>query len=109
MKLLFILFLATSFISAQAKESDDSKKYVTTSYIAGDAKREIFDLIRSRKIESSWLDVKPSSIEKIKVNNHIEWLITFNNPQIKDVSKQKIYLFMNIYGDVILINYDGKR
>lgn len=68
------------------------------------AKEEVKRLIFERKIPKNW---KSMPISKIKKSNSNDWIVTFNNLKIKDVSKQNLYIFVNLYGSIKGVNYTG--
>ena len=69
------------------------------------AKAEVKRLIMKKKISRSWKSVP---ISKINKSNSDDWMVLFNNVKIKDKSKQNLYLFVGIYGQIKGVNYTGR-
>jgi len=65
-------------------------------------------LIKRSKIDKSWGTIQASSVEKITVQGMPEWKVVFENENIKDESKQKLYVFLTMGGDYIAANFTGK-
>ena len=84
------------------------KKKVTQSYAEKKATKEIKKLFQNDKIEGSWVDTPILNVEKKKFKNKMEWVISYKNKNIKDVKKQTLYIFVNLYGVITGANYSGK-
>jgi hypothetical protein len=46
-------------------------------------------------------------MKKTQYNYNNEWVVSFENLEIKDKSKQTIYIFVSVYGDIEGANYTG--
>jgi hypothetical protein len=68
----------------------------------------IASLVSRKKIDQSWTDITASSVEKKMYQDRPEWVITYNNKKVKEVDKQKLYVFLTVSGDYIAANYTGK-
>ena len=71
------------------------------------ATKEVASLVKRKKLDKSWSDVKVNSIEKQTFNGKAEWLVTFVNSEVTDKTKQKLYVFLTLSGDYIAANYSG--
>ena len=85
-----------------------NKKEVSKSYIQRKATQEVLSLVKNKRIDTSWSNKPILNIVKTKYNHNDEWVISFNNLDIKDKTKQTIYIFISTYGDVKGANYTGK-
>lgn len=83
-------------------------KEVSVDLVIKRSAQKINQLASAGKIHSSWKGVKPNNSQKKTFGHNQEWLITFNNPDIKDNSKQNLYLFYSLDGHYIAANYSGK-
>ena len=65
-------------------------------------------LVSSGKLDSSWKAVKHEKIEQVDGKKGKEWKVTFKNPQVTDASKQTLYVFLSLPGNVVAANFTGK-
>jgi len=68
------------------------------------AKAEVNRLAMEKKISNSWKSIPVSKINKYNTD---DWVVTFKNLKIKNRSKQNLYIFVGIYGQVKGVNYKG--
>ena len=71
------------------------------------AKTKISSLIKKETIDKSWENVDASKVEKKIFGKNEEWVVSFNNSQIEDKSKQTLYVFVDLYGEVTGANFSG--
>jgi hypothetical protein len=64
-------------------------------------------LIKKGKINNAWQNIDSSKAVKKAFAKGEEWVVTFNNPQIEDKSKQTLYVFVDLYGEVTGANFTG--
>ena len=88
--------------------SHDAPVAVNQSVATENATKVVASLIKKNKLEKSWSSIKAGSVEKKIYNNTPEWVVTFVNEKITDVTKQKLYVFLTPGGDYIAANYTGK-
>jgi len=67
-------------------------------------KRYVID----KKLERSWYDLPIDTIEKKEFNSKLEWVVTFYNPKEQDAKKQKLHIFVNLYGEITGANFTGQ-
>lgn len=84
------------------------KKKVTQNYAEKEATKEVKKLFERGKIDGSWTDAPILNVEKKRFKNRMEWVISYKNINIKDVKKQTLYIFVNLYGKTTGANYSGK-
>jgi len=72
------------------------------------ATKKVKNLAESGKIDKSWVNVKAVSVEQKVYSKGPEWVVTFKNDKISDVSKQTLYLFYMLDGHYIAANYTGE-
>jgi len=85
-----------------------TQKEVSKSDIQKTAKKQLARLIRNNKINKNWSEISIANMQKKKFNYKEEWVVSFNNKQIKDTKKQTLYIFITKYGEVTGANYSGK-
>lgn len=66
------------------------------------------NLAKRGVIDKSWTSITPSKAEKKIFTKGEEWVVSFKNDQIKDKSKQTLYIFYSLNGRYIAANYSGK-
>ena len=64
-------------------------------------------LIKKGTINNSWQNIDASKVEKKLFGKNEEWIVSFNNPQTEDKSKQTLYVFVDLYGEVTGANFTG--
>ncbi len=108
-----LILLAFTFTTMYAKNGYDYYHYgnsasaynkLNKTSITKIAKAEVKRLGMEKKLPKSW---KYVPIAEIKKSNTDDWIVTFNNLKIKSKSKQKLYLFIGLYGKVKGVNYTG--
>ena len=110
---VFLIWLTLTFTTLYAKNGYDYYYYgnggaaytkLNKTSITKIAKAEIKRLTMKKKIPISWKSAKVLTINK---SNSDDWMVTFNNLKIKKQSKQNLYVFVGIYGQVKGVNYTG--
>jgi hypothetical protein len=84
------------------------KQKVSKSHAQNKATKEIKKLIKAGKLDGSWINTPISNMEQKKYNNEMEWVINYKNNTIKDVKKQNLYVFVNLYGEITGVNHSGE-
>jgi hypothetical protein len=64
-------------------------------------------IIQKRKIDKSWIKVKPAETVKKQFANRQEWVVAFKNPAVDDKSKQTLYVFLSLTGEYLAANFTG--
>ncbi|MCF6339196.1 MAG: DUF6488 family protein [Sulfurimonas sp.] len=116
---LIIAVLTFSFNSlyAGANHNHDGQNHkghthaqekVTKTFAKKEAIQKIKKLVKSKKIEKSWLKASDIDAKKKKFGKNLEWVFSFKNDKVKNTKKQVIYIFVNLYGEVTGANYTGK-
>jgi len=108
-----LIFLILTFTTLYAQNGYDyyyygnggsTYKKLNKTSIAKIAKAEVRRLTMEKKIPKSW---KSIAISKIYKSNNDDWVAIFNNLKIKKQSKQNLYIFVGIYGQIKGVNYKG--
>lgn len=71
------------------------------------AKVKILGLVAGDKIPASWFDMPIIATDKKKFTYQVEWVVQFKDKNVKDKTKQIIYVFVDLYGQVTGANYIG--
>lgn len=85
-----------------------SKKEISKTSIQKIAKQEVKRLTLAKKIDNNWLFIPISKMKKTQYNYNNEWVVSFENSKIKDKTKQTLYIFVSVYGNITGANYTGK-
>ncbi|RXK03345.1 DUF6488 family protein [Halarcobacter bivalviorum] len=101
------LALATTPLLAGAGAPGHSHEKITEQKAINIAKSMKNGLVKKGTLKDSWEMVDYSEVKQKKFGKNLEWLVTFNNPKIEDKSKQTLYIFMSLYGQVTGANYTG--
>ena len=64
-------------------------------------------LVEKEKLESSWSEAKCVGAEKKEGKTGPEWVVTFNNANVKDAEKQNLYVFFSETGKYLAANFVG--
>ena len=64
-------------------------------------------LVKAGKIDVSWDQMQPETVEKKIYAKGPEWVIVFKNSEVKEVSQQTLYMFYSLDGNYIAANYTG--
>lgn len=76
------------------------------------AKIRIADLVKTQAINPNWGDIEPQpaivTTRKHAPNQEQQWQVTFFNKNIKDTSRQTLYVFLGIDGSFRATNYTGR-
>ena len=108
--LLFGLFLSLCPVIAMAG-SDHHHSHAPTPLHQAAATTKAIEvvtaLIKNNKLDESWRNTKPSSVEKKVYEGTAEWIAIFVNEKIADADKQKLYVFLTLDGNYIAANFTG--
>ena len=114
-KTITTIFLCLAFFSAtvNAGPGHDSKHGhshgpVSSEVASEKAVKKVKQLVQAGKIDSSWSERQPASVEQKTYSKGPEWVIRFNNDQISETDKQTLYLFYSLDGRYIATNYTGE-
>ncbi len=110
---LITALLACSFNPLYAGGNHDnghkhSQKELSKDLAQKEAYKKVQELVGIKKIDKSWLKAPLLDAKKKKFNDHLEWVVSYKNENIKDTKKQILYVFVNMYGKITGANYTGK-
>lgn len=71
------------------------------------ASNVVFALISEEKVDPSWKNVKNAEAIKKDRQYGPEWVVSFKNLNVEDLSKQTLYVFLAIDGQYLGANYSG--
>jgi len=72
------------------------------------AAKTMHNLAERGVIDKSWISIQPDKAEKKTFAKGDEWVVSFKNGNMKDKSKQTLYIFFSLDGKYIAANYTGK-
>lgn len=67
----------------------------------------VLQLAEKNKIDASWKTIPVNKSLKKKYGNNLEWVVSFNNENISDSTKQTLYIFLTLSGEYLAANYTG--
>lgn len=81
---------------------------VSSEAVIMKATEKVKSLAESGKIDKSWAGIKAVGATQKTFANESEWVVTFKNEKLSDVTKQTLYLFFTLDGMYIATNFTGK-
>ncbi|MBE0514016.1 DUF6488 family protein [Sulfurimonas sp.] len=60
------------------------------------------------KLDKSWENVPIDTIKKQTYQSAPEWAVTFKNQKESNMERQKLYVFVNQYGEMTGANFTGQ-
>jgi hypothetical protein len=107
--IVFILNLASfPLMAGSGHDHGHSHAPVTEEKASSNATKIVATLANKKTIDTSWVTIKASSVDKVTVQGNSEWKIVFVNKNISDLKKQTLYVFLTLSGDYIAANFTGK-
>lgn len=107
-----ILALGTTSLYAEGAHSHGGVSHVhekiTEAKAIVIAKSMADNLAKKGTIDKSWENVDASKVEKKTFGKNEEWVVSFNNSKVEDKSKQTLYVFIDLTGEVTGANFTGK-
>ena len=77
---------------------------ISSNEVIVKATQKVKSLVESAKLDKNWADIKADGA-KTQGN---EWVVTFKDAKVSDVSKQTLYVFFSLDGVYIATNFTGK-
>jgi len=112
MKNLMIALLATGLLVSTPALAGPGEGHshgpINKEQAGKKAEKRLNGLVDKGKVDKSWQDKKSVSVEKKTYQGKQEWVVTFNNPELADKSKQTLYMFFKLDGHYLATNYTGK-
>ena len=96
------------YSQTQEELSTEHIQQVSKKHIQSVADKQLIYLIEKDKIKKSWSDAPILNMEKKQFHRNTEWIVTYKNKEIKDQTKQILYIFVSLYGKVTGANHTGK-
>lgn len=111
----FIFSAFTFLVMAGNQHSHDGDHGHSHSQMAVDevtattkATTIVASLVEKDKLDKSWGTVVAGSVEKQTFEGDTEWVVSFVNTEITDLTKQTLYVFLTMNGEYIAANHTGK-
>lgn len=105
--IIFSLVLSFFSLATMAHDHSHSHGPVSQDQAEAIALKSVSKLADKGKIDKSWKSTKASKVEKIQFNGNMEWVIIFNNKNISDPAKLKLYIFLSLGGEYLAANFTG--
>jgi hypothetical protein len=114
-KLLMITIITASLGATDLVLADErsgchfhGNKAASSETVAGCALQRKEILIKNGKIDKSWQPISQDKIEQVEGKKGKEWMVTFQDPNAKDKTKETLYMFFTTTGNFIAANFTGK-
>lgn len=102
MKILTLILLAAVTISAPLYAHPDHEPDMgsdNTKTVPELAQDEVIRLVSKAALDTSWAGIAPAKTESMKAQNGMQqWVVTFENAEIKDPAKKMLYIVMSDTG-----------
>jgi hypothetical protein len=73
------------------------------------AQQELERLVKVKKVGDSWKTAaRFHEAKKQGEGDKWEWLVTFDNDQVKEKDKQRLFIFLKPSGEFVAANFTGK-
>jgi len=99
-----LFFTSSTLLAHSGGHSHAPVKAEKAKIIAG---KVVKDAIKRGKVDKSWSDVKPNKPTTKDYGKGPEWVVTFDNPKIKDKTKRRLFVFLSISGEPLGLNFTG--
>ena len=93
---------------SHGKDGSHTMGEISSEKVMTIAAKKVNQLATAKKIDTSWANLVADKAFQKNFGHNNEWVIAFNNPKIKEQSKQTLYLFYTLDGHYIAANYTGK-
>ena len=104
--LVLLTFSATSAFAGSGHDHGPASP-ISEAQALERAKQVVDNLVETEKLESSWSEAKCMGAEKKDGKTGPEWIVTFNNANVKDAEKQNLYVFFSETGKYLAANFVG--
>ena len=112
MKKLLIAILTTALLATGTALAGPGEGHshgpISKEQAIRKAEKRLTSLVAKGKVDKSWQGKKATGVEKKTYQGKEEWVVTFNNPDLSDKSKQTLYMFFKLDGHYLATNYTGK-
>jgi len=105
--LVVLLAFSVTGAYAGAGHSHGPKTEITESQARAKATQLVAAIVEQGKLDASWAKLQPEEAQKKSFKDRSEWVIIFNNLAEKDTEKQKLYVFLSLYGQYLGANHTG--
>ena len=102
----------TTLYAGSGHSHDDKHEHsqlkVNQEVVKKQANKKLARLVKNKKIEKSWSSTPIQNIEKKQFNHTSEWVVSYENKNVKNKMKQTLYIFVTLSGKIAGVNYTGK-
>lgn len=101
---LCLTFSATSAFAGSGHAHGPIDQYAAQAK----AERTVSNMVKRKVLDNSWQGLPMASIERTKRRGDLIWLARFDNEQVADRSKRKLFVYLTLTGGFITANYTGE-
>ena len=107
--LFLSLFISSPVMAGAGHDHGHSHSQgpVSSTEVIKRATKKVTQMANAGKIDKQWSTTEASGAQQKSFAKGPEWVITFNNDNVGDASKRKLYLFFSLDGHYIAANYTG--
>jgi len=102
-----LAIMALTFSSLNAHGHHNHKHEVSKSAIQQQAKKQLSLLVENGKVDKTFADAFLADTKEKQFGKFTEWVVRFENKKMKDVTKENLFIFLNLKGKVLGANYTG--
>lgn len=85
-----------------------TQKQLSKEEILEVSQKHITLLVKTKKIDPSWEQSKHTDMKQQTINNYKEWVVEYKNTHVQETTKQTLFIFVDVYGQVLAANHTGK-
>ena len=106
---ILFLILLMAILSVKAHiDPEYARKKIGASKALKIATSQIERLVKEQRIGTSWLKANHLKSGMKKFGAETEWVVSFQNKNIDDLKRKKLYVFINVFGDFVAANFTGR-
>jgi hypothetical protein len=103
-----LVFAAPAFASGEGECHFHGSAPASKDTVSSCAVKHRQALVANGKIDKTWSTIKPATLEQVDGKKGKEWQVTFKDPAASDKSKETLYMFFTLQGNLIAANFTGK-
>ncbi len=65
-------------------------------------------MVQRGDLARSWLPIKVAVVRQRIYQHEREWMVVFNNPAEANPKHKNLYISLDLYGDVVDVNFTGR-
>jgi hypothetical protein len=107
-KLIFAALLATFGVVHAHEGHDHDEKPVTQQEATATADRALLALVKNKEVDAAWQVTHRQGTQPQQVGQARIWMTTYKKPSADGKGEEKLYVFVDAFGNYIDVNKTGK-